>query len=85
MGLCAIGGYWLGGRWFLVPLVAMAVEIAIAAPITLLAPDGGETPISVVLEAPFWTGMPAFLGALLGAIIHFVVAQRQRKSAQAAG
>jgi hypothetical protein len=50
--LSAIAGYWLGARWFLVPLVVMGVEIVIAVPVTLLAPTGGETPISVVLEAP---------------------------------
>jgi hypothetical protein len=85
MAFSALGGYWLGARWFLVPLVAMAVEIAIAVPITLIAPYAGETPISVVLEAPFWTGMPAFIGALFGAAIHFVVDQHQRRSAQAGG
>jgi hypothetical protein len=81
----AVCGYWLGARWFLVPLVAMVVEIAIAVPLTLFNPSGGETPISVVLEAPFWTGVPALVGALIGSVTRFVVEQHKRKPAQAAG
>jgi hypothetical protein len=84
MGLSAIAGYWVGARWFLVPLVAMGVEIIIAVPATLLAPTGGETPISVVLEAPFWTGLPAFVGALFGGVIHLVVEQFRHKPQQTA-
>jgi len=79
IGLSAIAGYWVGARWFLVPLVAMGVEIVIAVPATLLAPTGGETPISVVLEAPFWTGTPAFVGALVGCIVRLVVEQFHHK------
>lgn len=68
-GVCALGGYWLGGRvrWLLVPLLAMGIELAFAIPMTLADPTGGETPFSVVLEAPFWTGAPALVGAMLGA------------------
>jgi hypothetical protein len=84
MGLSAVAGYWLSARWFLVPLVAMGVEIIIAVPATLLAPTGGETPISVVLEAPFWTGLPAFVGALFGGIVRLVVEQVQGKPKQTA-
>jgi hypothetical protein len=84
IGVSTIGGYCLGARWFLVPLVAMAVEIVIAVPATLLDPTGGETPISVVLEAPFWTGIPTFLGALLGGITRYIV-DKQRKPEQSAG
>ncbi len=75
MGVSAIAGYWLGARWFLVPLVAMGVEIAIAIPLTLLNPDG-ETPVSVVLEAPFWTGMPALVGAIVGGAMRALVQRR---------
>ena len=81
IGFSAIAGYWLGARWFLVPLVAMAAEIVIAVPATLLDPTGGETPISVVLEAPFWTGLPAFVGALCGGLIRSIAKEFQGKRA----
>jgi hypothetical protein len=85
IGFSAIAGYWLGARWFLVPLVAMAAEIVIAVPATLLDPTGGETPISVVLEAPFWTGLPALVGALFGGLIRLIAKEFQgKKRAQAA-
>jgi hypothetical protein len=70
MGLSAIAGYCVGAHWFLVPLVAMGIEIIITVPGTPLAPTGGETPMNVVLEAPFWTGLPAFVGALFGGVTH---------------
>jgi hypothetical protein len=70
VGICALGGFWLGGRkWLLVPLLAMAVELIFAIPATIGDPTGGETPISVILEAPFWTGLPAFVGASIGALV----------------
>jgi hypothetical protein len=59
--------------WFLVPLVVIGVEVVIGIPTTRLDPTAGETPISVVLEAPFWTGMPALFGALVGGIVRLVV------------
>jgi hypothetical protein len=79
VAVSAIGGYWLGARWFLVPLVAMGVEIVIGVPATLLDPSAGETPISVVLEAPFWTGLPALVGAVVGGIVRVVVERFQGK------
>jgi hypothetical protein len=61
------GGYWVGNRtWLLIPLVAMAVEIAIAIPFTLADSHAEETPLSVIVEAPFWTGIPALLAAWVG-------------------
>jgi hypothetical protein len=67
LGVSALGGFVLGGwKWLLVPLLAMAVELAFAIPATLLEPGGGETPVSVILEAPFWTGIPALVGAAIG-------------------
>jgi hypothetical protein len=84
MAVSAIGGYWLGARWFLVPLVVMGVEIVIGVPATLLDPTAGETPIGVVLEAPFWTGLPVFVGALVGGIVRLVVERFQGKPRQIA-
>jgi hypothetical protein len=84
IAVSGIAGYWLGARWLLVPLVVMGVEIVIAVPATLLAPGGGETPISVVLEAPFWTGLPAFVGALGGGIVRAVVERFHGKPQQVA-
>ena len=82
---CVAAGYWLGPRaWFLVPLVAMGTEIAIGIPATLLQPDG-ETPISVILEAPFWTGMPSLIGALIGAALRAVADRRGHSTAHSAG
>jgi hypothetical protein len=80
-----VAGFWLGARWLLVPLIAMGVEILIAAPATLVDPSAGETPISVVLEAPFWTGIPAFVGALVGGISRLAIDRSQRRTHQTAG
>ncbi|NTU84751.1 MAG: hypothetical protein HGA45_36205 [Chloroflexales bacterium] len=67
MALCGVGAYWLGNwKWILIPLVVMLVEILIAIPLSLADPNPGETPISVILEAPFWTGIPALIGAGVG-------------------
>ena len=67
VALCAAGGYWLGNwKWVLIPLLAMLVEIALAIPASLRDPNALETPLSIVLEAPFWTGIPALLGAAIG-------------------
>jgi hypothetical protein len=84
IAVSAIGGYWLGARWYLVPLVVMGVEIVIGIPATLLDPTAGETPVSVVLEAPFWTGLPSFVGALVGGIIRLVGERSRGKSQQIA-
>jgi hypothetical protein len=84
MAVSAIGGYWLGARWYLVPLVVMGVEIVIGIPATLLDPSAGETPISVVLEAPFWTGLPSLVGALFGGIVRLVAERFQGKHQQLA-
>jgi hypothetical protein len=67
MLLCAAAAYWLGNwKWIFIPLLTMLVEIACAVPAVMRAPQGGETPISIVLEAPFWTGIPALIGAGTG-------------------
>ena len=50
-------------------VLVLGVELVFAIPATLLDPTGGETPISVILEAPFWTGAPAFVGAMIGAVV----------------
>jgi hypothetical protein len=81
LATCALAGYWLG--WpacFLVPLVAMGVEMVIGIPATLVQP-GAETPISVVLEAPFWTGIPSLVGALVGAGLRTLVDRRRHSAA----
>lgn len=67
MALCGVGGYWLGSwKWILIPLVVMLAEILIAIPLSLNDPNPVETPISIILEAPFWTGIPALIGAGVG-------------------
>jgi hypothetical protein len=67
MGFCFVAGYWLGNwKWILIPLLAMLMEIAVFVPVVMRDPSGGETPISVVVEAPFWTGLPALIGASTG-------------------
>ena len=50
----------------------MGVEIMIGIPATVLHPDG-ETPVSLLLEAPFWTGLPALIGAVIAAAVHAIV------------
>lgn len=67
VAFCGIVAYWLGNwKWICIPLIAMLVEIAVAVPIALRDPQALETPMSIVLEAPFWTGLPALLGAGIG-------------------
>ena len=79
--ICSVAGYWLGSPLcLLVPLVAMGVEIVIGIPATLVQP-GAETPISVVLEAPFWTGIPSLIGALIGAGVRALVDRRGHSAA----
>lgn len=64
---CGVVAYWLGNwKWICIPLIAMLVEIIVAIPIALRDPEALETPMSIVLEAPFWTGLPALLGAGFG-------------------
>ena len=48
------------------PFLAMLVELAWAIPASLRYPHAIETPLSLVLEAPFWTGIPACIGAGVG-------------------
>jgi hypothetical protein len=70
MALCAVAAYWLGNwKWILIPVLAMLVEIVCAVPAVMRDPNAGETPISIVLEAPFWTGLPALIGAGVGYLI----------------
>lgn len=67
---CGVAAYWLGNwKWILIPVLAMLVEIAWAIPASLGDPNAMETPLSIVLEAPFWTGIPALIGAGVGYII----------------
>ena len=82
--VCVVAGFWLGPRaWFLVPLVAIGIEILIGVPTTVLYPDG-ETPISVVLEAPFWAGIPSLVGALIGAGLRALIDRRGHSTAHRA-
>lgn len=81
----ALGGFVLGGwKWLLVPLLAMGVELVFAIPATLLGPGGGETPISVILEAPFWTGIPALFGAGIGTTVRWLYHANSREGGQRA-
>lgn len=68
--LCGVAGYWVGNwKWIVIPLLAMLAEIVYAIPLTMQDPGGIESPVSVVLEAPFWTGLPALIGAGAGYLI----------------
>lgn len=70
LAACGLAGYWLGSwKWIFIPLLAMLAEIIFAIPLSLLDPQPVETPISIVLEAPFWTGLPALIGAGAGYLI----------------
>jgi hypothetical protein len=61
MMFCGLAAYWLGNwKWIFIPVFAMLVEIACAVPIVMQDRSAPETSISIVLEAPFWTGAPAF-------------------------
>jgi hypothetical protein len=72
IGISGLGSFWLGGwKWLLVPVLAMGVELIFAIPATMLDPSSGETPISVILETPSWTGAPAFVGAMIGAVVRW--------------
>lgn len=65
--LCGYAAYWLGNwKWIFIPVLAMLVEIVCAIPLVMRNQSGGETPISIVLEAPFWTGLPTLIGAGVG-------------------
>lgn len=65
--LAGVGAFWLGNwKWIYIPLLAMLAEIVCAIPLSLSDPNAIETPLSIILEAPFWTGIPALLGAGLG-------------------
>jgi hypothetical protein len=83
MALCAVAAYWLGNwKWIFIPLLAMLVEIVLAVPVSLRDPNAGETPISIVLEAPFWTGIPTFIGAGVGYVIYIVVRSLAQRRAE---
>lgn len=70
LGVSALGGYWLADRtWLLVPLLAMGLFLTFAIPAAAIGEIGGETPFSMIVEAPFWAGAPAFIGALVGAAL----------------
>jgi hypothetical protein len=67
VALAGAGAFWLGNwKWIFIPLVAMLAEIVCAVPLSLGDPEALETPLSIILEAPFWTGIPALVGAALG-------------------
>ena len=67
LGVCALGGYWLGDRtWPLVPLLAMGAFLALALPTARLGRLGEELPLSLLLASPFWAGLPALVGSLIG-------------------
>jgi hypothetical protein len=69
--LCGVFAYWIGNpRWLFIPLIAMLVFIALAVPMVLQDPGTGETPFSIVLESPFWAGLPALTGAVFGYLIY---------------
>ena len=63
----------------------MAVELAFAIPATMLDSTGGETPISVILEAPFWTGIPALFGAVIGVAMRWIAAAGSPVASRRAG
>jgi hypothetical protein len=74
MALCGVVAYWLGNwKWLLIPPLAMLVFIVLVVPAVMFDPSGGETPFSIVIESPFWAGLPAFLGAGAGMAIHALV------------
>lgn len=69
--LCGAFAYWIGNpRWLFIPLLAILVFIALAVPMVLQEPGAGETPFSIVLESPFWAGLPALTGAVFGYVIY---------------
>jgi hypothetical protein len=51
----------------------MLVEIAWAIPVSLRDPNALESPFSIVLAAPFWTGIPTLIGAGVGYLIKRVL------------
>ena len=70
VALCAVAAYWIGNwKWIFIPVLAMLVEIVCAVPTVMRDPNAGETPISIILEAPFWTGLPALIGAGVGYLL----------------
>ena len=77
-----LAGFWVGApACFVLPLVAMAVEIAIFIPATLIHPVE-ETPFSVVVEAPFWAGAPSLIAATIGGALRFLANLRTGSAAQ---
>jgi hypothetical protein len=71
VALCGVFAYWVGNpRWLFIPLLAMLVFIALAIPMVTQDPGTGETPFSIVLESPFWAGMPALIGAVVGYLVY---------------
>lgn len=79
LAICGCGAYWLGnGKWALIPLVVMLLGIVVAIPVSLADPSLGESPLSIILEAPIWTGIPALMGAAAGHVIRRLVAARTR-------
>lgn len=65
--LCGYMAYWLGNwKWLFLPLLAMGVEIVCLLPGAMQGSGAGETPFSIILEAPFWAGIPTLIGASIG-------------------
>lgn len=82
IGLCGVVAYWLGNwKWILIPLLAMLVFIILAVPAVMIYPDSGETPFSMIIESPFWAGLPAFIGAGAGMGIYQLVQARRKRQA----
>ena len=82
IALCGVVAYWLGNRkWILIPLLAMLVFIILAVPAVMIFPGSGETPFSMVIESPFWAGLPALIGAGAGMGIHKLVQARRQRPA----
>jgi ABC-type proline/glycine betaine transport system permease subunit len=73
MVLCGMFGYWLGNwKWLVIPVLAILAELMVAIPLALAAPNAVEGPVSIVLEAPFVIGFPAWLGAGVGCAVRIL-------------
>ncbi len=86
LGVCALGGYWLGGlTWLLVPLLAMGTFLALAIPMAWRGQLGDETAFSMLLESPFWAGLPALVGSLVGVALRWLSEGRSLAAGRRAG
>lgn len=70
MVLCAVGAYWIGNwKWIFIPLLVMLAWIIPFSIASQYDPNAMETPLSIIVEAPFWVGIPALIGAGVGYLI----------------